>query len=530
MAVFYHAEIHTMKDGDPVFFAMEVKDGQVARLFSEEEFREKFREPGKDMTDLGGRHVYPCLIDPHVHLLYTIAVMAAGFSACRITEHGVEPRTLSEVGEKIQRFCESQKPGAVVAVNNYIRAAMAECRMPSREELDLWGGGRPVVLYNIDGHSTSLSTAMLEKIGIDPAGHSGVLTGEENERAQGKITDVVSASVSLSVLAKGIARFENYCAEHGICMVGALEGNGDSERDPATRLIAFLARHFDTEVRLYLQYQDLRRVEPYTRWMHHRRVGGCGDWEMDGSVGSHSAAFDVPYPGKDAPSPCYYSEEDISRLIRDADRKGYQISSHAIGETAIRRLENALSETAPGRLHRIEHCEFTDDETFQKISEGRFAVVVQPGYSYIDKRYLHTYEEALPGEILRRMKLRSYLRNGVILAGSSDSPVQDMDPFLQMAGMTSFYVEEESISAREALLCYTRNAALALEEEASYGTLEPGKTASFFTADRDFAALSTEEILSFLPAETYYKGKKYQKKSGTVPELLTMLLRPAKKI
>ena len=88
------------------------------------------------------------------------------------------------------------------------------------------------------------------------------------------------------------------------------------------------------------------------------------------------------------------------------------------------------------------------------------------------------------------MRLKSLVDAGVCVCGSSDSPVQDMDPYLQMLGMVQFYHEEESLSPYQAFRCYTANAAKSIEEEAVRGTLEVGKAADFFTAGRDFFTLS----------------------------------------
>ncbi|MCQ2421092.1 MAG: amidohydrolase family protein, partial [Clostridia bacterium] len=362
------------------------------------------------------------------------------------------------------------------------------------------------------------------KIGIDPEGHSGILTGEENERAQGRIIDAVGSAISLSALARGIANFHNYCAEYGIGVVGALEGNGDSKKDTTTKLIIRLARHFGVGVRLYLQYTDLDRVAPFVRLMKHKRVGGCGDWEMDGASGSHSAAFADPYTDTGKTAPCYYDQQTADRLCAEAAAQGYQIASHAIGDLAIRRLVDAYEKTGSKMLHRIEHAEFADEETFRRICEGNYAILAQPGYSWIDKRYLHTYEQVLPQAIRDRMKFRSYYDAGVLICGSSDSPVQDMDPYLQMLGMVQFYNEQESLTPYEALTTYTVHAAKALLEGDERGTLETGKAADFFTADCDFSALRPDEITGFRPVQTYYAGKACRPMKGTVGNLVRMLL------
>ena len=524
--LYYNGVFHSMRSEDDTFSAMSVGEGRITGTYTVRPSGDYASE-----VDLGGKHVYPCLIDGHTHLLLTVAMKAVGFSICEITPHGVEPHTLTGVEARLRRYAEAQKQNAVIACSNYILSAMDdEQRLPTREELDDWGGGRPVVVYTIDGHSTALSSAMLRLVGIDPEGHSGVLTGEENDRMQGRLTDALSAVITPAALARGIAAFENACAAYGISVVGALEGNGDSEKDPTTGLIVRLARHMDVGVRLYLQYTDLARVKPYLKWMRRPRVGGCGDWEMDGAAGSHSAAFSLPYRDSGETAECYYEQDFVDALTAEADALGWQISSHAIGDRAIERLLTAYEKLPGGRLHRIEHCEFLTDELFERLRQGDYALMMQPGYSWIDKRYLHSYESFLPEEILSSLRFRSLLDAGLCVCGSSDSPVQELDPWLQMLGMVQFYREEESVTPFDALRCYTVNPARALGEEAERGTLEAGKAADFFTAERDFFTLSPAEIAAFRPEETYYGGVKYRPRRGSLPELAAMLLRKPRMI
>ncbi|MGN1442322.1 MAG: amidohydrolase family protein, partial [Acutalibacteraceae bacterium] len=212
--LFTNAVIHTGRTESEVFSSMLTENGVIKELYP----TEKAPVPGKNtkVIDLKGQHVYPCLIDAHVHMLLTVAVMAMGFNICEITAEGVQPHTLKGVEERLKSYVSGQKEDAVIACNNYILTAIDERRMPTKEELDDWCGGRAAVIYNIDGHSTSLSTKMLELVGINPDGHSGVLQGEENERTQGRIINKVGSMITLPTLAKGIARFQNACASYGI--------------------------------------------------------------------------------------------------------------------------------------------------------------------------------------------------------------------------------------------------------------------------------------------------------------------------
>lgn len=525
--IYYNGVFHSLKSEQDVFYGMEIEDKRIKKIY-----RSADELPSKDGAfDLKGKHVYPCLIDGHTHMLLTISVLAMGFNACEITPRGVEPHTIAGVEKRVRAYAAAQDRKAILAINNYILPAIDERRMPTKEELDDWAGGRAVVIYNIDGHSTSLSTRMLERVGIDPNGHSGILQGEENERAQGRIIDCVGASIGLKTLARGIGRFHNECAKYGINIVGALEGNGDSKKDSTTNLIVRLARHFSVGVRLYLQYTDYGRVKPFEKYMKNKRVGGCGDWEMDGAIGSHSAAFKTPYKDNGVMASCYYTQEFVDEKVKTFDEKGYQVASHAIGQLAVERIIKAYEKTRGTAFHRIEHCEFGLEEAEKELIKGKYAIMVQPGYAWIDKRYLHTYEQFVSEDICSNiLRLNKLYQAGVCICGSSDSPVQDMDPYLQMLGMVEYYHEEESLTPYEAFTTYTRNAARAMMEEEDYGTLEVGKIADFFTADKDFFTLNKNEIVAFRPTQTYYGGEPYQQMKGTIGELLKLFLKKPKKI
>ena len=522
--LFYDGSFHSGVREADTFRFLEVTDGIITGTYQEKPAGVRY---AKEIS-LGGKHVYPCLIDGHVHMLFSLAVMAVGFTVCDITPAGVVPHNLAGVEKKIRAYAAKKPRNAVIAANNYILTAMDERRLPTREELDDWAGGRPVVIYSIDGHCSALSTPMLKKLELDPKGHNGTLSGEAHERVQGRLTDIISASITLPLLAKGSANFQNACAAYGISVVGALEGNGDSPKDRATALIVKLARHFDVGVRLYFQYIDLKKAEKYAKVQKHLRIGGCGDWEMDGATGSHSSAFHVPFKDTGTTAPCYYEQDFVDRIVKEADEKGYQIASHAIGEAAIERIIAALNQTTSGRMHRIEHGEFHSDASLEELKKRRYAVVMQPGYAWIDKRYLNTYTQYLPQEIVDRMHFKSLYDAGICLCGSSDSPVQDLDPWLQMLGMVDFYHPEESVTPYEAFRCYTINPARAILEDDERGTLETGKAADFFTADKDLFAIQQKDIVSFRPDRTYYGGRPYRKKKGTVAELLGSMLKKAK--
>lgn len=521
--LFEDAVIHPGRTREETASSMLVKDGIIVDL-------DPKSVRGAKHVSLRGKHVYPCLIDGHVHLLYSTVMAGQGFDVCSIKNGKVVPETLAGVERELRVFAAGKPKNGMIVGNNYILSGISERRLPNRAELDDWAGGRPAVIYTIDGHASALSTSMLKKMGIEPEGHSGVLVGEAHDRVQGRITDIIAKSVTLPVLARGVAGFHNACREYGISCVGALEGNGDSKKDPTTALIARLASRFDVDVRLYLQYMDIEKALPYRKLQKTPRIGGCGDWEMDGAVGAHSAAFSLPYADTGDTAAPYYEQEFVDKQVERANELGYQISSHAIGNLAVKRIVKALSRLPGKRMHRIEHCEWADDADVDIIAQHNWAVMMQPGYAWIDKRYLHTYEQFLPHELISMLKFKTLCDKGICVCGSSDSPVQTLDPWQQMLGMTEFYRPEESVTPYEAFRCYTVNPACALQEEGRRGTLEKGKKADFFTCDSNIFSIEPKKLGEVRPNETYYGGIPARVWKGTLPELARMMLRKKKLI
>lgn len=511
---------------------------------------------------LKGMHVFPALTDSHVHLLYTMILAASSFNICEITAEGIAPDCMAGVEQKIRAYCGAHPKQKIIVANQYILSAMKEKRLPSRQELDEWTGGRCMIIYNIDGHSSSISTALMEKLKLPAQGSDGRFFGEAHEFMQGKVTNLIAASVTPSVLAAGIANFSNMCAHYGISRVCAMDGNGDVKHDFLTRLLAFVASRMEIDVRLFPQYMELERAEKYRRLQKFPRAGGCGSWELDGSVGSHSAAFYVPFIDNGEKGHCYYKDDFILGKVREAHEKGLQLSSHAIGEAAIDQIVNCYEKvlglgggredgaadrvtdegTAAGGqgngekrkstpMPRIDHFEFPSASAVEKIKRLPVALTVQPGFSWMDKRYLKSYEQFLPGDkVNQQIPLRKLMEAGVCICGSSDSPVQSMNPYEQMLGMVEFYLPEQSLTPFQALRTYTAEPARMLGEEMDSGTLEVGKKADFFVARKDFCRAEPEEIGAFYAEYLVKDGRRFEEKKGTVRELVKMLLRRPKKI
>jgi len=106
-----------------------------------------------------------------------------------------------------------------------------------------------------------------------------------------------------------------------------------------------------------------------------------------------------------------------------------------------------------------------------------------------------------------------------MLTLGSDSPVEDMSPFLGIySAITRLSVDgtspkgpdgffpEQRISRLDALRGYTINPAYASFMENEVGSIEPGKKADFVVVDRDLMTVEPKELLNVKVLTTVMDG------------------------
>jgi hypothetical protein len=139
-------------------------------------------------------------------------------------------------------------------------------------------------------------------------------------------------------------------------------------------------------------------------------------------------------------------------------------------------------------------------------------VVTQPPFLYYGgERYLVT----VPSDQLRWLyRIKSFLNDGLIVAGSSDSPIVPDNPLVGIYAAVTRQAESgqqllprECISANQALAMYTINAAYASFEEGIKGSLTQGKLADIVLLSDDPTKTPPEQIKDIKVEMTIIGGK-----------------------
>ena len=113
------------------------------------------------------------------------------------------------------------------------------------------------------------------------------------------------------------------------------------------------------------------------------------------------------------------------------------------------------------------------------------------------------------------MPMRTYLKAGVPLAGSSDSYITDYNPWVGMHAAVNRTTARgrdlgkdlEALTPAEALCSYTIGGAFATGREERQGSISPGMLADLVVVDRDPLAIDPRDLDQVRPTATMLGGE-----------------------
>lgn len=471
--------------------------------------------------DTRGAMIVPGFIDAHVHFI------TGGF---RLSSVQLRDAVSQEMFiERIEAFAKTLAPGEWILGGDWDHEQWGG-ELPTRAWIDDVTPLNPVWVNRLDGHMALANTAALEAASVQPdvadvfGGEivrdvSGSPTGIFKDNAMSLVGPFVpdpSAAQTDRALDAAMA----YVNEQGVTSVhhvGGFEQLDVFERTNAegrlkTRVYAATPLHEWEKLRDKMQLENQS-----DNWF---RIGALKGF-VDGSLGSHTAAFFEPFSDAPGDSGLYVNTpEDLYSWISGADAAGLQVAVHAIGDRSINMLLNTYERVAEenglrDRRFRIEHAQHIAPADIPRFASLDVIASMQPYHAIDDGRWA---ERVIgPERIKTTYAFRSLLDAGARVAFGSDWFVAPPTPLEGIyAAVTrrtlddanpDGWVPEQKITVDEALRAYTLNAAYAAYEEDTKGSLEPGKLADFVLIDRDLTAIPPHEIRNARILQTVVDGR-----------------------
>jgi len=169
--------------------------------------------------------------------------------------------------------------------------------------------------------------------------------------------------------------------------------------------------------------------------------------------------------------------------------------------------------------HRIDHCGITPPDLQERVLRQGIVPAMQPAFfwefgdGYIRNYGRHRADVMFPA--------KSLLEAGVVVAGSSDSPVTDYRPLFGIEqAQTRATMDgdvcgpEERVDLTTAIRMHTINGAYASFDEDKKGSIETGKLADLTLLSEDIRKVPATELRDLPIDMTFVGGKAAWERNG----------------
>jgi predicted amidohydrolase YtcJ len=518
-----NARIWTGDDAQPWAQALLIDGEKLALVGSDEDAR---KANAAQVVDAGGRLVVPGFTDAHTHF------REGGFSLASVQLR--DARTREEFVTRIKAFAATVPAGTWITGGNWDHSLWGG-ELPTREWIDAVTPDHPVWINRLDGHMSLANSAALKLAGVtratkDIAGgtivrdRKGEPTGIFKDNAMAPVDAVVPAP-SVEMKDRGLLAAMKYVNEQGVTTVHNMGTWDDLETfERAAKAGTLTTRVYAvTPLDQWEKLRDAVAAKTYggadgrgDEWV---RVGGLKGF-MDGSLGSHTAAFDEPFA--DSPKDrglLVNPPEKMYEWIAGADKAGLQVMVHAIGDRAIGMLLDIYERVeqedgARDRRFRVEHAQHLRERDIPRFAQLDVIASMQPYHAIDDGRWA---EQFIGKRIATTYAFRSLLDAKARLAFGSDWFVAPATPLEGIyAAVTrrtlddknpDGWVPAQKITVEEALRAYTTGGAYASFDELRKGSLTAGKLADLVMIDRDLFKIPPEQIREAKVVATVVGGK-----------------------
>ncbi len=521
-----NAKIWTGNESQPLAEAMAVSGDTIIAVGSNRDIM-KLKNDNTVVTDMEGKFVVPGIIDSHLHFLQG----GLNLSSVQLRDAS----TPEEFIKRLAEYAASVKPGTWITGGEWDGKGWET--LPERSWINSVTRDNPVFVERLDGHMGLANSLAMKLAGIDRKvkdvkggtivrNTAGELTGIFKDNAMDYIYNRIPAA-SDEQIDNALLAAMNYFASNGVTSVHAVDAASYADAIERVRKDGKLITRvyiMETISRWEKLKNQVARDGRGDNWM---KTGGLKGF-IDGSLGSHTAAFLEPYTDLITDSGLLVnSREDLYTWISNADKADLQVGIHAIGDRAINIMLNIYEQVenengAKDRRFRIEHAQHIAPGDIERYAKLNVIACMQPYHAIDDGRWA---EPLIGSERIKSMYVfKSLFDAGAVVAFGSDWPVAPATPMEGIyAAVTrrtlddknpDGWVPEQKITIEQALTAYTKNAAYASFEEKIKGTLEPGKLADFVVLGDDITAIDPVKIRDTKVLQTWVGGKKVYDSTG----------------
>ena len=541
--VVVNADVRTVDPGTPVAEAFAVTEGRIVAVGPTLEIVALAGDTTA-VVDADGSTVIPGLIDGHTHLVAGSG-LAVGVDLSEIED---KSEWLRIIREKVQSL-----PDGAWILGGAWDHNLSDGLLPTKEMLDAVSPDNPVLLRDIDGHSSWANSLAIELAGVTADSHvpqggrilvdsiTGEPTGVFLETASALFNDAPGLREARDPEA-GIRAAILLANSYGITGVHDMSGNHDAflsvMKDGALTVRIWQGTFSNSAIDkspaqffLDLDAERVRLRQTIAEMTATETTGplfelGYVKLMIDGVLSTHTALMKEAYADNpEAQAEPFVSRDDLRTMVAAAHDAGFPVAVHAIGDEGVSWVLDSFAESPrpPGVLmDRVEHIEVVTPDDVQRFNSLGIVASMQPHHAtccignYVIARI---GRDRMPNAYV----WRQMVDNTIPLVLGSDWPTSPLDPLIQIAdtlhrearigGVVQPWDEANRLTFEEALYGYTQAGANMTLWSDDIGSITVGKWADFVILDESLPAKVDRSIENQWVMATYLAGKRVYSKN-----------------
>ncbi len=515
--IFHNATIYTVNKEVAKAEAMAIQHDSIVAVGDNKTILNAYK--ADKTTDLEGKPVYPGFIDAHCHFYwYGQWLQQVDLNRCR---------SFDDVLDSLQKDAKELPKGEWLRGRGWDQNKWPSREFPRKNRLDTLFPERPVFLMRIDGHAALANQVALKKAGI---GTNTTVEGGAVEQDNGELTGILLDN-AIDLVQEQIPdpdsaeRYQALMQAQENCLAVGLTTISDASLEHSwVETIEQEHEAGNLKMRIYgMLNASQQNLDAYIKKGVHRSKKlhlGAIKLFADGALGSRGACLLAPYHDKQQEKGfLLHDTAHFHKWAQIASENGYQLNTHAIGDSACRTMLNVYTQHLQknnDKRWRIEHCQIVNPHDLDIFGKYQIIPSVQPSHATSDMKWASDRlgEERVKTAYAYQDLL---LQNNMIALGS-DFPIEEINPLLQFYTAVARknkkgeppegFQTENALTRKQALKGLTRWAAYANREEDLKGSLEAGKLADFVVMDKDIMTIEKDKILDANVLRTYISGEK----------------------
>lgn len=429
--------LHSMIDENHACYQMATNDGIITHFDEDVDL-----SLCDEIIDLKGGHLYPGFSDAHLHML------GYGEFLSMIKLFGCDTK------EDVINVLLEYKDKPFIMGLGYIDVGL------TKDDLDEYFKDQIVLLRHNDYHSLTVNSKALNYFQIKD--ETGILKENKAIELMNKLPKHGFKEL-ISFLEASIKQLYQF---------GITGGHTDdlfyyNGFDETYKVFQEVLNNYPFRAHLLIHHEVvndfLKSKLPWGVQNDYLELGSIKLF-YDGTLSSKTALMNKPYLGTNSQGEVVMGKNQFRDKLIKMRELGLTVAVHVIGDLGLDEVVDLLTLYPPkkGQRDRIIHAPWAMKKTVKKMIGLPITIDIQPQFLASDLPRVLDYLSEKPELIF---PWKTYINHGIILSGSSDTPVEIPNPLIGIKDAVfrkSFvnqkvYEKNESLSLYEAVKLYTTN-------------------------------------------------------------------------